>query len=243
MVDEVVELELDENYIPNKIASVVPDSINDYVPERLRRFLRWLWARVFFPVYRLLKEQFTPKLVSHELPHTCTVALTWRKQSGPPLSHLAPQMLKRFLAVAIVELALAWSKRAWWQFRPYVTTSPTKAPMSRILKSRQQMMAANDYDEYSQAAHALDRDSGLDEYKADPESPYFNLSVLNARIEQYSTLREKGDISGLMFYLRSHLMRGGFGIGDPRLWASTHIGTKTCLYRYVNEVTRCSHGS
>ena len=110
--------------------------------------------------------------------------------------------------------------------------------MDRILRLRQDMMNANSYHEYSNAASALDRDCGLDDYKGDSNSPYFNLAVLNSRIEQYTRLREAGDISGLMFYLRSHLMRGGFGISDSRLWAHTHIGTKTCLYRYVNEVNR-----
>jgi len=149
------------------------------------------------------------------------------------------QMAQRFLAVAIIEVTLAWLKRLWWLSRPYLTRSPTDASTERILRLRAQVQNAKDYPSYYRAASALDRDSGLDTFKAEPASPYYDVTLINKRVAMYQRMREAGDIHGLMFYLRSHLMREQFGLGDPRLWNQCHVGTKTCLVRYVNEVTEC----
>ncbi|RUS23743.1 hypothetical protein BC938DRAFT_474692, partial [Jimgerdemannia flammicorona] len=78
--------------------------------------------------------------------------------------------------------------------------------------------------------------NGKDKWKNDPRSPDYDYELIKTRLEQLRIERKKHDMSSMIFLLRTSLSRNLGDMGKPKLYAHTHIGTKTLISDYIDEV-------
>ncbi|RGB35174.1 acyl transferase/acyl hydrolase/lysophospholipase [Rhizophagus diaphanus] len=97
---------------------------------------------------------------------------------------------------------------------------------------------ANNYEEWAEAANKLDQLEGKDEWKNDIKSPDYDHELLYKRWSQLKSARNTGDLSQMIFLLRTSLARNLGDMGQPKLYAYTHIGTKKLIETYINEVVK-----
>jgi len=77
---------------------------------------------------------------------------------------------------------------------------------------------------------------GLDVWKADPRSKYFDHERIKKDVRTLRALMDAHDLPPLMNYLRGCLRRNIWGIGHPRLYSVARHGTKLLIEEYVGEV-------
>eukprot|EP01135_Chromosphaera_perkinsii_P012209 Nk52_evm28s2612 gene=Nk52_evmTU28s2612 len=122
--------------------------------------------------------------------------------------------------------------RYWWEYG-FGTVCPSFIK-KRQLKS--QMQNADNYAEWYSAALELDRLEGKHIWKREFESPYYDNELIEERLEDLRIARKSGDLRKMMFLLREGLHRNLGGIGNPQLYSHCHVGTKTLIERYIDEV-------
>lgn len=79
---------------------------------------------------------------------------------------------------------------------------------------------------------------GKQQWKDNPESPYYDFELIGNRINQLRRARETGDIASVLFLLRTSLNRNIGECGDPLLYGKTRVGTKKLIEDYIDEVIR-----
>ncbi|CAG8433676.1 10403_t:CDS:10 [Diversispora eburnea] len=79
---------------------------------------------------------------------------------------------------------------------------------------------------------------GKDKWKTDPVSPDYDYDLLVKRLKQLKEARRSGDLSQMIFLLRTSLARNLADMGQPKLYAHTNIGTKKLIEDYINEVVK-----
>lgn len=99
--------------------------------------------------------------------------------------------------------------------------------------------AASNYQQWSAAATILDEIEGKSAWKADPVSDLYDYKLIQDRLESLRTARETGDLTNLIFLLRTSLSRNLGDMGNPNLYSKTHIGTKHLIEEYISEVVKC----
>lgn len=87
----------------------------------------------------------------------------------------------------------------------------------------------------------LDRCKGYDLWKNLPASSEYDYELLKDRLTLLKTLRKNGDISAMVFNLRTNLARNLGDMGNPRLYECSHVGTKALIEDYIDEVTKQLH--
>ncbi|RKP10143.1 acyl transferase/acyl hydrolase/lysophospholipase [Thamnocephalis sphaerospora] len=103
------------------------------------------------------------------------------------------------------------------------------------------MDVATNYEQWASAASAVDQIDGKEAWKADPVSPDYDYELLQSRIRQLRAAREAGDVSAMIFLLRSSLSRHLADMGNPRNYAATHTGTKHLIEGFIDEVVQQLH--
>jgi TAG lipase / steryl ester hydrolase / phospholipase A2 / LPA acyltransferase len=93
---------------------------------------------------------------------------------------------------------------------------------------------AAEYSAWRSAAMELDRLEANDEWKSDPESPFYDHIVLQARLHELNEARLSGDTSRMLFLLRTSLTRSLGNMGDINLYKHSHIGTKVLIEDYIS---------
>lgn len=101
-----------------------------------------------------------------------------------------------------------------------------------------QMDNAVTYDEWLQAAKKLDEIEGHDKWKLQDESELYDANLIRQRLNDMRRLEVENDIQGIMFTLRSGMVRGLGGIGNPRLHTHAYVGTKKLIEEYTAQVMR-----
>nr|CAG8592636.1 13532_t:CDS:10 [Entrophospora candida] len=100
------------------------------------------------------------------------------------------------------------------------------------------MEIATNYEQWSEAATILDQLQGNDQWKNTPSSDDYDFELLQRRLAQLKKARKTGDLSQMIFLLRTSLARNLGDMGQPKLYAHTHIGTKRLIEAYINEVVK-----
>eukprot|EP00283_Hemiselmis_rufescens_P004916 CAMPEP_0173430848 /NCGR_PEP_ID=MMETSP1357-20121228/9163_1 /TAXON_ID=77926 /ORGANISM="Hemiselmis rufescens, Strain PCC563" /LENGTH=590 /DNA_ID=CAMNT_0014395255 /DNA_START=1 /DNA_END=1773 /DNA_ORIENTATION=+ len=100
------------------------------------------------------------------------------------------------------------------------------------------MEEACSYEEWLEAASALDELEGSNAWKAVDESPYYDSELIRQRLQEMQRSCAEQDMPAIIASLRSGLVRNLGGIGDPRLHDETHVGTKNVIRKHQTVLTR-----
>lgn len=92
------------------------------------------------------------------------------------------------------------------------------------------------YEEWHQAAQELDRLEGHDGWKSVPDSPDYDVDLVESRRRQLDEARRRGEVDRMLFLVRTSLTRGLGDMGNVRLYQRAHVGTKDRIERYINTV-------
>ena len=107
---------------------------------------------------------------------------------------------------------------------------------SKTSRLYQQMENANSYREFQELALALDQLEGMEEWKQEKESPYYNYSLIEQQLEELKTGWMSKDYKQLIYRLREYLSRTTGNITNPKLYAFNHIGTKYLIEDYIDTI-------
>ncbi|KAK4129539.1 hypothetical protein N657DRAFT_587592 [Parathielavia appendiculata] len=96
------------------------------------------------------------------------------------------------------------------------------------------LRSASTYDEWRGAAQHLDSILDLDMWRLNPTSKLYDYRLINERVRLIQTMRQEGDVYGLLNVLRSGLVRNLGNITSPRLFNCSFTGTKRLIEEYVD---------
>lgn len=95
---------------------------------------------------------------------------------------------------------------------------------------------AESYEEWEEAALHLDNLLGLDLWRYNPVSRYYDHRLINERLDSLATAREEHDIQALVNLLRSGLVRNLGSITATKLYNRSFAGTKFLIEEYITQV-------
>ncbi|MBI5510854.1 MAG: DUF3336 domain-containing protein [Deltaproteobacteria bacterium] len=97
---------------------------------------------------------------------------------------------------------------------------------------------ARTYAEWMAAATELDRSEGKDDWRDDDRSPHYDFELLDNRLAELRTLRDRGNVQELVFWLQEGLHGNFANLSNPALYGYARSGTKKLIASYVFEVAR-----
>lgn len=103
-------------------------------------------------------------------------------------------------------------------------------------EANEALAQAADYETWREAASALDRAEGLDDWKADEVSDSYDWRLIRSRLRQIRTYRAEGSVARLVHHLRQGLHWNVGNIGNPELYGHARVGTKQLIVDYATEV-------
>ena len=86
---------------------------------------------------------------------------------------------------------------------------------------------ATTLEQWFSAGKALDKLEGKEEWKQDPNSTFYDQSLLQDRIVLLQKARESGDIGTMIFLLRTSLSRNIGDMGNRKVCHSQTMAKKT----------------
>ncbi|KAG0002899.1 hypothetical protein BGZ79_002099 [Entomortierella chlamydospora] len=92
------------------------------------------------------------------------------------------------------------------------------------------------FDEWLAKATELDILTGSEAWRNNIQSNIYDYNLILTRRHHLKVIRESGDVSAMMYLLRSGLLRNLGGITDPRLFCHSYLGTKHLIESYMDEV-------
>lgn len=95
---------------------------------------------------------------------------------------------------------------------------------------------AEAYEDWEEAALHLDNLLGLDLWRNNPTSPYYDYRLINERLARIVAARDEGSVHALVNLLRSGLVRNLGNITAPKLYNRSFAGTKFLIEEYVTQV-------
>ncbi|MEM8496532.1 MAG: DUF3336 domain-containing protein [Pseudomonadota bacterium] len=95
------------------------------------------------------------------------------------------------------------------------------------------------YTEWEARASELEEVRGCNEWRMIDEHPDYNAHRVRYRYEKLSRLRASGDIIGMISVLNEGIHGNQDGIGNPRLYSHSELGTKHLIEDYVEVVCIC----
>ncbi|KAF8339047.1 acyl transferase/acyl hydrolase/lysophospholipase [Cantharellus anzutake] len=101
---------------------------------------------------------------------------------------------------------------------------------------RSHLRSARSWDEWKQAANAMDEYLGFNEWKKNDEDTYYDHSLVRKVRRSLRTYRQNNDVRALMGVLEVCLRDNFAGAENPRLYSETFIGTKDAIEAYIKEV-------
>ncbi|CAI2174449.1 6715_t:CDS:10 [Funneliformis geosporum] len=129
--------------------------------------------------------------------------------------------------------SVAFDVSSYWAKRLYDTIR--RDPQSHY---KHILETANNYEQWAEAANILDKLQGKEEWKHNAISPDYDYDLLQKRLAQLTRARKTGQLSQMIFLLRTSLARNLGDMGQPKLYAYTNIGTKKLIEAYINEVVK-----
>jgi TAG lipase/steryl ester hydrolase/phospholipase A2/LPA acyltransferase len=103
--------------------------------------------------------------------------------------------------------------------------------------NRRGMAFATDYPSWRTHAVDLDTLQGMDVWKSDPNSPFYQHQLIQQRLVNLRNWRKEGDWAQLIFSMREGLHRNLGNLANAELYKHTHVGTKFLIDDYITEVT------
>ena len=106
----------------------------------------------------------------------------------------------------------------------------------RIKRCEQAMAEAQTYAEWAEIAAEHDQLSGAEDWRDTPASNEFDFRLIQSRVQLLRRLRRKGDLEGLMYYLREELHGNLGNMANPVLYRRALLGTKRIIHDFLAEV-------
>ena len=116
-------------------------------------------------------------------------------------------------------------------------TNPHQA--YRVRKLHRELATAESFDEWRNIALKLDYERGLQEWKFDNSSPYFDAEIISHRLTLLRRYRSQKRLLELMQVVSEGLSYDIANISHPMLFTMTYVGTKKIIEDYIQEVTTC----
>lgn len=107
----------------------------------------------------------------------------------------------------------------------------------RIKKLKYQLENAESYEEWKSTALQLDEETGLQEWKYDNCSAYFDAELISYRLNLLRKYRLQQRVMDSVYLLQEGLTHDIANIGHPMLFAATYVGTKQIIEDYIEEVS------
>ena len=108
--------------------------------------------------------------------------------------------------------------------------------LNSTLKMEKAMAQANSYSEWSKAAKAHDKSTGVDKWKTSDESKHFDSKSIRRRLKRLSRLWKAQDNAGLLYALNEGIHGNMDGMGNARLHQKAQFGTKRLIQDYVDAI-------
>ncbi|MEW4466655.1 DUF3336 domain-containing protein [Parasphingorhabdus sp. JC815] len=108
--------------------------------------------------------------------------------------------------------------------------------LNTTLKMEKAMAQAENYSDWSDAAAAHDRSTGVDEWKASDESKHFDHISIRRRLKRLSKFRKTQNNAGLLYALNEGIHGNMDGMGNGRLHQKAKFGTKQLIQDYVDAI-------
>lgn len=106
--------------------------------------------------------------------------------------------------------------------------------LNTTLKIEKAMDHAENYADWSDAAAAHDRSTGVDEWKETDESKHFDYVSIRRRLKYLTKLYKAKDNAGLLYALNEGIHGNMDGMGNDRLYQKAKFGTKELIQDYVD---------
>ncbi|RHY10539.1 hypothetical protein DYB36_001510 [Aphanomyces astaci] len=148
---------------------------------------------------------------------------------------LVPDVFFRFFA-AVVSLQVLFELGAAARRAGLKLLLQCSAKGRQRLKLHTAMERATTLEKRSALGQELDVLEGHDKWRNDPSSGLFLYERVQRKIAMYRRLQSERDIMGIMFSLRAGLLRKHWGLGNPRLYGVSHVGTKHVVDEYMEAV-------
>ncbi|RHY56860.1 hypothetical protein DYB34_008004 [Aphanomyces astaci] len=148
---------------------------------------------------------------------------------------LVPDVFFRFFA-AVVSLQVLFELGAAARRVGLKLLLQCSAKGRQRLKLHTAMERATTLEKRSALGQELDVLEGHDKWRNDPSSGLFLYERVQRKIAMYRRLQSERDIMGIMFSLRAGLLRKHWGLGNPRLYGVSHVGTKHVVDEYMEAV-------
>ena len=98
------------------------------------------------------------------------------------------------------------------------------------------MEQASSYEEWKEAALALDQKKDLDRWKIIDQSRRYDYVSIRVRLDRLRALRSRHDNRGLLFTLNEGIHGNMGGMGRSSLYEKANFGTKKLVADYVDEI-------
>ncbi|KAK1990364.1 patatin-like phospholipase [Colletotrichum falcatum] len=136
------------------------------------------------------------------------------------------------MGVAVALWRVAIDVTHFWQhkLRDWYTR---KTPVELWLELLRHAEAFEDWEE---AALHLDNLLGLDLWRNNPTSKFYDYRLINERLNSLITAREDGNLNQLVNLLRSGLIRNLGNITAPTLYNRSFAGTKYLIEEYITQI-------
>lgn len=108
--------------------------------------------------------------------------------------------------------------------------------LNTTLKMEKAMAQADNYSDWSDAAAAHDRATGVDVWKSEDESKHFDNKSIRRRLKRLSRLWKTQDNAGLLYALNEGIHGNMDGMGNDRLHQKAKFGTKQLIQDYVDAI-------
>ncbi|MEZ5501563.1 MAG: DUF3336 domain-containing protein [Halioglobus sp.] len=117
-----------------------------------------------------------------------------------------------------------------------MTTRINTAKRRALRELDDALAAASSFQAWRELAEAHDRLTGRDVWRAKQESPLYDATSINTRLQRLRKLRRKGDDHGLLFALSEGIHGNMAGMGNPKLYQKAKTGTKVLISEYIDEI-------
>lgn len=102
------------------------------------------------------------------------------------------------------------------------------------LIQKERLRGARAHGEWVKAAEELDALDGCRAWKATDESKDYDVEALKRKLADLENAKNQEDLSRMLRLIRTELGRDVAGIGNPRLYQYSRLGTKDLIERYVS---------
>ncbi|KAG8956859.1 hypothetical protein FRC04_000337 [Tulasnella sp. 424] len=101
---------------------------------------------------------------------------------------------------------------------------------------RKKLRVAKTYEEWKETAKELDEYLSYNEWKKEPEDPFYDYTLIKKVLRSLRTLRDQDDAHGVLGVLEVCIRANFGGIESYRLYSETYYKTKDLIEAYTTEV-------